>query len=154
MGLEENKQLVLDWVAALSAGDADRTCSFYAPALRYFVVGNWALGGDFVTLDALLDGVLRLAEGGRDVFQREVLVDIADGEDLAEDAIETEIPLLTGIHSRLDELLEGLELNVEQIRHRHDPLQLREVYYRSVVATNIQRGSPFYGTHHTLSAGE
>ncbi len=47
MGLEENKQLVLDWVEALSAGDADRTCSFYAPALRYFVVGDWPLGGDF-----------------------------------------------------------------------------------------------------------
>ena len=47
MGLEENKKLVLDWVEALSAGDADRTCSFYAPDLRYFVVGDWPLGGDF-----------------------------------------------------------------------------------------------------------
>ncbi len=47
MGLEANKKLVLDWVEALSAGDADRTCSFYAPDLRYFVVGDWPLGGDF-----------------------------------------------------------------------------------------------------------
>ena len=47
MGLEANKKLVLDWVEALSAGEADRTCSFYAPDLRYFVVGDWPLGGDF-----------------------------------------------------------------------------------------------------------
>ncbi len=44
MGIEENKQLVLDWVEALSAGDADRTCAFYTHDLRYFVVGDWPLG--------------------------------------------------------------------------------------------------------------
>jgi ketosteroid isomerase-like protein len=47
MGVEQNKRLVLDWVEALSAGDADRTCAFYAENLHYFVVGNWALGGHF-----------------------------------------------------------------------------------------------------------
>jgi hypothetical protein len=41
MGLEENKQLVLNWVEALSAGDAERICSFYAEDLHYFVVGDW-----------------------------------------------------------------------------------------------------------------
>ena len=72
-----------------------------------------------VALDALLDGVLRLTERGRDVLEREVLVDVLDREDLTEDPIETEVPLLLG-DLRLDELLERAKLNVEQIRHRHD----------------------------------
>ena len=47
MGLAENKQMVRDWVKALSAGDADRICAMYAPDLRYYVVGDWPLGGHF-----------------------------------------------------------------------------------------------------------
>ncbi len=35
MGLEENKKLVLDWVEALSAGDADRLNGASAHALLY-----------------------------------------------------------------------------------------------------------------------
>lgn len=60
MGLEENKQLVLDWVEVLSAGDADRLCSLYAEDLHYFVVGDWPLGGDF--------GRDYMEQNSRDVF--------------------------------------------------------------------------------------
>ncbi len=43
----ENKQLVLDWVEALAAGDGERICSMYAAGLDYYVVGHWPLGGHF-----------------------------------------------------------------------------------------------------------
>ena len=47
MGIEENKQLVRDWVEALAAGDGDRVCGMYAEKLAYYVVGDWPLGGHF-----------------------------------------------------------------------------------------------------------
>jgi hypothetical protein len=47
-----------------------------------------------VALDALLDRVLWLAQRGRDVLQREVLIDVTDRENLPEHAIEAEVPLL------------------------------------------------------------
>ena len=45
--IEANKELVRSWVEALSAGDADAVCEMYAPELRYYVVGDWPLGGSF-----------------------------------------------------------------------------------------------------------
>ena len=72
-----------------------------------------------VALDALLDGVLRLAERGGDVLEREVLVHVRDREDFPEHPVEPEVPLLLG-RLGLDELLERPELDVEQVRHRHD----------------------------------
>jgi len=44
---DRNKQLVREWVEALSDGDADRVCAMYAPGLAYYVVGDWPLGGHF-----------------------------------------------------------------------------------------------------------
>jgi ketosteroid isomerase-like protein/predicted N-acetyltransferase YhbS len=42
-----NTRVVEQWLAALTAGDADGVCALYAPDLRYFVVGDWPLGGHF-----------------------------------------------------------------------------------------------------------
>jgi ketosteroid isomerase-like protein len=47
MSVEANKQLVCDWVEALSDGDADRVCEMYHADLAYYVVGKWPLGGHF-----------------------------------------------------------------------------------------------------------
>jgi ketosteroid isomerase-like protein/GNAT superfamily N-acetyltransferase len=58
--LDPNKQLVRDWVVALSDGDADRVCAMYADDLRYFVVGDWPLGGTF--------GRAHMERNCRDVF--------------------------------------------------------------------------------------
>ena len=44
-----------------------------------------------VALDALLDGVLRLAERVADELQREVLVDVGDREQVLEDALEPDV---------------------------------------------------------------
>jgi len=44
---KRNKQLVNEWVEALAAGDGERLCAMYAPDLRYYVVGDWPLGGHF-----------------------------------------------------------------------------------------------------------
>jgi ketosteroid isomerase-like protein/GNAT superfamily N-acetyltransferase len=57
---ERNKQVVRDWVAKLTAGDADGVCNLYAPDLRYYVVGDWPLGGHF--------GRAYMEQNCRDVF--------------------------------------------------------------------------------------
>lgn len=60
-GTEANKALVRDWVEALCSGDADRICAFYAPDLRYFVIGDWPLAGEF--------GRDHMERNARDVYQ-------------------------------------------------------------------------------------
>jgi hypothetical protein len=52
-----------------------------------------------VALDALLHRVLRLTQRGGDVLEGEVLVHVRDREDLPEDPIQAEIPLLFGATS-------------------------------------------------------
>ena len=47
MSIESNRKLVLEWVEALSVGDADRLCAMYDANLAYYVVGTWPLGGHF-----------------------------------------------------------------------------------------------------------
>ena len=72
-----------------------------------------------VALDALLDGVLRLAEGVPDELQREVLVDVGDGEQVLEDPLEADVLAVVRGGIQLEQRLEGARLDVEQVGHRH-----------------------------------
>ena len=80
-----------------------------------------------VALDALLDGVLRLAEGVADELQREVLVDVGDREQVLEDPLEADVLAVVRGGIQLEQRLEGARLDVEEMGHFH-PLvvQLRE----------------------------
>ncbi len=95
-----------------------------------------------VSLDALLHGVFRLSQRGRDILQREVLVHVTDGEDLPEDAIQSEIPLFLEWDFGFNELFKGTKLDVKQVRHRHDRPELGEAQDRPTIAPNIQRDFP------------
>src|SRR6267154_146304 len=72
-----------------------------------------------VALDALLDGVLRLAEGIPHELQREILVDVGDGEQVLEDPLEADILAIVRGGIQLEQRLEGARLDVEEMRHRH-----------------------------------
>src|SRR5690606_40577046 len=65
---------------------------------------------------------------------------VRDREDLPEHAVQPEIPLFRG--TRLDKLLERPDLDVEQVGHRHDGLELGEAQNRSIIFTQFQRASP------------
>ena len=96
-----------------------------------------------VTFDAFFDRVLRVTEGGGYVLECEVLVDVGDRENFCENTIQAEIPLFLQIGLLLDELLERAELDVQEIGHRHDRLELGKVHYRTGIFPNIQGCSPF-----------
>jgi hypothetical protein len=84
-------------------------------------------GGErHVALDALLHGVLRLAEGVADELQREVLVDVRDGEEILEDALEPDVLAVMGGRVELQQGLEGTRLDIEQMRHLHRGVELPE----------------------------
>ena len=72
-----------------------------------------------VALDALLDRVLRLAEGVPDEFQREVLVDVGDGEQVLEDPLEADVLAVMRGGIQLEQRLEGARLDVEEMGHLH-----------------------------------
>jgi hypothetical protein len=79
-----------------------------------------------VALDALLDRVLRLAEGVAHELQREVLVDVGDGEQVLEDALQPDVLALVRGGVGLQQRLEGARLDVEQVGHAHPRLELTE----------------------------
>ena len=79
-----------------------------------------------VALDALLDGVLRLAKGIAHELQREVLVDVRDGEQVLEDPLESDVLALVGGGIRLQQRFERARLDVEQMRHVLLGLELGE----------------------------
>ncbi len=91
-----------------------------------------------VALDALLDGVLRLAKRVADEVQREVLVDIGDREQVLEDPLESDVFAVVRSGIQLEQRLEGANLNVEEMGHRHPLLELRE---RNLL-DHINPGSP------------
>ena len=72
-----------------------------------------------VALDALLDGVLRLAEGVADELQREVLVDVGDREQVLEDPLEADVLAVVRGGIQLEQRLEGARLDVEEMGHLH-----------------------------------
>jgi hypothetical protein len=79
-----------------------------------------------VALDALLDRVLRLAEGVADELEREVLVDVGNGEQVLEDALEAHVLALLARGVQLQQRLEGARLDVEQVGHLHPLVELAE----------------------------
>jgi hypothetical protein len=79
-----------------------------------------------VALDALLDGVLGLAQGVALEVQREVLVDVRDGEQVLEDPLEADVLAVVGRGVELEQGFEGARLDVEQVRHVHAVLELSE----------------------------
>ena len=72
-----------------------------------------------VALDALLDGVLRLAERVAHELQREVLVDVGDREQVLEDALEADVLAVVRGGIQLEQRLEGARLDVEEMGHLH-----------------------------------
>src|SRR5690606_2003827 len=77
--------------------------------------------------DALLDGVLRRVEAVVEVLEGVALPRVGDGEVLPEDGFEAllRVPLLGGLVG-LDEVLEGAELDLEEVRVVEDGLDLGE----------------------------
>jgi hypothetical protein len=92
-----------------------------------------------VALDALLNGVLRLAKRIADEVQREVLVDVRDGEQVLEDPFESDVFAIVRGGIQLQQRLEGANLNVEEMGHGHPLLELRE---RNLL-DHINLGSPY-----------
>jgi hypothetical protein len=72
-----------------------------------------------VSLDALLDRVLRVAECVPDELQREVLVDVGDGEQVLEDPFEADVLAIVRGGIQLEQRLEGARLDVQEMRHLH-----------------------------------
>ena len=72
-----------------------------------------------VALDALLDGVLGLAERVANELEREVLVDVGDREQVLEDPLETDVLAVVRSGIQLEQRLEGARLDVEEVGHLH-----------------------------------
>ena len=83
-----------------------------------------------VTFDALLHGVLGLAQGARHVLQRQVPVHVVDREDVPEHAIEAEIPAFHLCFVGFDQLPEGTGLYIQQVGHGHGRVELRKAHDR------------------------
>src|SRR5512140_1798937 len=79
-----------------------------------------------VTLDALADGILRLAERITNEFQRVVLVDVRYREEVLEYALETDVLTIVGRRIQLQQRLEGARLDVEEMGHFHPLVELAE----------------------------
>ena len=79
-----------------------------------------------VALDALRHGILRLPKIVALEGQLEVLVNVGYREKVLEDALETDVfPVLRG-GVQLEERLESPGLDVEEMRHVHPLIELRE----------------------------
>jgi len=91
-----------------------------------------------VALDALLDGVLRLAEGVAHELEREVLVHVGDREQVLEDALQAHILALVRGGIQLQQRFEGARLDVQEIGHPHGVVELAE---RDLVHHGV-KGSP------------
>ncbi len=79
-----------------------------------------------VALDALLDGVLGFAEGIADELEREVFVDVGDGEQVFEDPLEADVLAIVGGGIQLEQRLEGARLDVQEVGHFHPLVELGE----------------------------
>ena len=79
-----------------------------------------------VALDALGDGVLRLAKSVALELEREVLVDVRDREQVLEDALESDVLAVLRGCVQLQQRLEGAGLDVEEMRHLHPLVELGE----------------------------
>ncbi len=77
-----------------------------------------------VPLDALLDGVLRFAQVVLDELQREVLVDVGDGEEILEDPLEADVLAVMRRGIQLQERFERACLDVEEMGHAHSLVEL------------------------------
>ena len=77
-----------------------------------------------VALDALLDGVLRLAQRILHELQREVLVDVRDRKEILEDALEPDVLAVLRGRVELQQRFERSRLDVEEMRHSHPARQL------------------------------
>src|SRR6185437_2775458 len=79
-----------------------------------------------VALDALLHGVLRLAQRVAHELQRVVLVDVRDGEEVIEDTLESDVFPVVGGGIELQQRLEGARLDVQEVGHVHPLFELTE----------------------------
>ena len=79
-----------------------------------------------VALDALLDGVLGFAEGVADELEREVFVDVGDGEQVFEDPLEADVLAIVRGGIQLEQRLEGARLDVQEVGHFHPLVELGE----------------------------
>jgi hypothetical protein len=79
-----------------------------------------------VALDALLDGVLGLTERVPDELEREVLVDVGNGKQVLEHALETDVLAVVRGGIQLEQRLEGARLDVQEMRHLHPLVELGE----------------------------
>ena len=86
-----------------------------------------------VALNALLDGVLGLAQRIAQEVQRILPVDVANREEVAEDALQRHVLARARDVIGHQQGLEGPRLDVEEVRHRHAALALRETDHRSQI---------------------
>src|SRR5713101_3273758 len=89
-------------------------------------------------LVALVDVVLGLLQVVRDELQRAGLVEVLDGKDALEDALEPQVLALLGRRVGLEELVVAVLLDVDQVRDVDDLLDLREVLARTEIV--LDRG--------------
>ncbi len=97
-----------------------------------------------VSLLALVDRVLGLAEAVGDEFQGEEIAGIGDGEDGGEDLLEPHHLALFGRRPELEEVLERSQLDVEEVGKFHQPglVQLAEAASLNVVQPVVQGRCP------------
>src|SRR5713226_8679555 len=89
-------------------------------------------------LVALVHVVLGFLQVVRDELQRAGLVEVLDGEDALEDALEPRVLALLGRRVGLEELVVAVLLDVDQVRDVDDLLDLREVLARAEIV--LDRG--------------
>src|SRR3989449_4736896 len=87
-------------------------------------------GVGHIPLDALLDRVLRLAEGVLHELQGVVAVHVLDREDILEHPLEPDVRPLGALAVRLQQRLERTRLDVQEMRHRHPLVDLGKRQYR------------------------
>ena len=78
-------------------------------------------------LQALLHVVLRLLERVADELERGGVVEVLDREDRVEDGLQAGVLALLRLDARLQEALEGLLLDLDQVRDLEDLRDLREI---------------------------
>src|SRR5439155_895393 len=83
-----------------------------------------------VPLDAFLDRVLRLPEPVLHELEGVVPVHVLDREHVLEHPLQPDVGALGALPVRLQQRLERARLDVQEVRHRHPLLQLRERQYR------------------------
>jgi hypothetical protein len=87
-------------------------------------------------LATLVDVVLRLLERVVDEDQLARAIEITNRKDATEDALQAHVLPHTRLDVRLQELLVGLHLNVDEVRNIDDAIDLSEALSNSEVALN------------------